>query len=93
MSHGLLIVCSFREYIYGTSIDTLIERGWGQIRIASVDVYQQSFDLPHPSRLVAGVLANETDPYFSWQYDPDYPCPEGCERSRGSCVASLGAPS
>lgn len=27
------------------------------------------------------VLVNETDPYFLWQYDPVYPCPEGCLRS------------
>lgn len=60
----------FREYIYGSSIDTLLEKGWSQ------------------SRLIAEVLTNETDPYFLWQYDPDYPCPAGCERSQGSCVAS-----
>lgn len=78
----------FREYIYGTSIDTLIEKGWYQIRISSAQVFQQSFDLPHPSRLIAEVLTNETDPYFLWQYDPTYPCPEGCARSGGSCKAS-----
>lgn len=78
----------FREYIYGTSIDTLIEKGWGQIRIGSVDVFRQSFDLPHQSRLVAEVLTNETDPYFLWQYDPSYPCPTGCERSSTGCLES-----
>ncbi|KAH9898612.1 cytidine deaminase-like protein [Xylariomycetidae sp. FL2044] len=78
----------FREYVYGTSIDTLIEKGWGQIRIASADVFQQSFDLPQASRLIGNVLTNETDPYFLWQYDPDYPCPEGCARVEGSCAAT-----
>lgn len=78
----------FREYIYGTSIDKLIEKGWGQIRISSLDVFQQSFDLPSQSRLIAEVLTNETDPYFLWQYDPGYPCPTGCVRSGGSCAAS-----
>jgi hypothetical protein len=74
----------FKEYIYGTSINALIEQGWGQIRIASIDVFAQSFDLSYPSRLMGEVLTNETDPYFSWQFNPDYPCPSGCARSGGS---------
>ncbi|CAN8101206.1 unnamed protein product [Discula destructiva] len=78
----------FREYVYGTSIDTLIEKGWGQIRISSVEVFRQSFDLPYPSRLIAEVLTNETDPFFLWQYDTEYPCPAGCVRSGGSCAAT-----
>jgi len=77
----------FREYIYGTSMDTLIEKGWGQIRISSMEVFQQSFDLPHPSRLLAKVLTNETDPYFLWQFDPSYPCPTGCVRKGRTCRA------
>ncbi|KAK0721699.1 guanine deaminase, partial [Lasiosphaeria miniovina] len=70
----------FREYVYGTSIDTLVAQGWGQIRIASLDVVAQSFDLPLPTRLLGKVLANETDPYFLWQFNPAYPCPKGCGR-------------
>ncbi|KAJ5819363.1 guanine deaminase [Penicillium riverlandense] len=65
----------FREYIYGTSIDTLITKGWGQIRVASVDIFEASFDLPDQARLIGNVLTNETDPLFFWQYDPTYPCP------------------
>lgn len=79
----------FKEYIYGTSIDTLIKRGWGQIRIGSMEVFEQSFDLANPTRLIGEVLTNETDPYFFWQYDPDYPCPKGCERQEGSCRSSV----
>jgi len=78
----------FREYVYGTSIDTLVEKGWGQIRISSMEVFSQSFDLPYQSRLIGNVLTNETDPYFMWQFDSSYPCPEGCGRIKGSCVAS-----
>jgi tRNA(Arg) A34 adenosine deaminase TadA len=77
----------FREYIYGTSINTLIEKGWGQIRISSMEVFKESFDLPNPARLIAEVLTNETDPYFLWQFDSDYPCPMGCVRTGGSCQA------
>jgi tRNA(Arg) A34 adenosine deaminase TadA len=80
----------FREYIYGTTIDYLIEKGWGQIRISSLEVFQESFDLPNQSRLIADVLRNETDPYFAWQFDPAVPCPAGCARggTSGECVAS-----
>ncbi|KAJ5464324.1 guanine deaminase [Penicillium daleae] len=80
----------FREYVYGTSIDTLIQNGWGQIRISSFDVFEASFDLPSHARLMGNVLTNETDPYFLWQYDPSYPCPHGCSRTRDgtSCKAS-----
>ena len=76
----------FREYIYGTSIETLIRKGWGQIRISSLDVVRESMDLPHQVRLMGDVLANETDPYFSWQFDPEAACPNGCRRvSGGMC--------
>ncbi|CAK5263307.1 unnamed protein product [Mycena citricolor] len=30
----------FREYIYGTSIETLIRQGWGQIRISSAEIFR-----------------------------------------------------
>ncbi|KAJ5569390.1 guanine deaminase [Penicillium hetheringtonii] len=72
----------FREYIYGTSIDTLIEEGWGQIRVPSVDIFAASYDLPTQSRLIGNLLANETDPFFLWQYNTSYPCPHGCMRSK-----------
>ncbi|KAJ5913663.1 guanine deaminase [Penicillium tannophilum] len=80
----------FREYVYGTSIDTLIEKGWGQIRMPSIQIFEASFDLPTQSRLMGNVLINETDPYFLWQYDPTYPCPHGCSRTSDgtSCEAS-----
>lgn len=77
-----------REYVYGTSIDALVAAGWGQIRISSVDVFRQSFDLPRQCRLIAGVLTNETDPLFAWQFDPGRACPAGCVRSGGRCLES-----
>lgn len=80
----------FREYVYGTGIDALIAGGWGQIRVPSADIFRQSYDLPNPSRLIGGVLVNETDPYFAWQFDPEAPCPPGCGRGKGAaagCVA------
>lgn len=81
----------FREYIYGTTIETLIEQGWGQIRVPSIEIFQESFDLPTRTRLMGGVLTNETDPLFLWQFNPDFACPAGCSRSNttGSCVHVL----
>ncbi|KAF3013034.1 hypothetical protein E8E14_009437 [Neopestalotiopsis sp. 37M] len=79
----------FAEYIYGTSIDTLIEKGWGQIRISSMEVFRQSFDMGTTTRLIGEVLTNETDPYFLWQYDPSYSCPEGCTRSGSTCTNTI----
>ncbi|KAF4783621.1 CFEM domain-containing protein [Colletotrichum scovillei] len=52
----------FREYVFGTSIETLTEEGWGQIQITSRDVFRQSSGLPRRTRLLGPVLTNETDP-------------------------------
>jgi tRNA(Arg) A34 adenosine deaminase TadA len=77
----------FKEYIYGTSIDTLVAKGWGQIRISSEEIFRESFDLGSATRLVGEVLTNETDVYFAWQFDERAACPEGCGRVEGSCKA------
>ncbi|KAE8339201.1 hypothetical protein BDV24DRAFT_165578 [Aspergillus arachidicola] len=71
----------FKEYVYGTSIVTLVRKGWSQIHISSLEVFQASLDLSPQTVLMGDVLVNETDPYFLWQYDPAYPCPDGCSRS------------
>ncbi|THX08627.1 guanine deaminase [Aureobasidium pullulans] len=77
----------FKEYVYGTSIDTLVQRGWGQIRISSYEIFKESGDLPSRTKLIANVAVNETDPFFLWQYDPAYPCPAGCQRgAQGGCT-------
>ncbi|KAH8683148.1 cytidine deaminase-like protein [Tricladium varicosporioides] len=71
----------FAECIYGTSIDALVEKGWNQISLTSEDVFEESTGLPSKTRLIGGMLSNETDPYFSWQFDGTYPCPSGCSRN------------
>ncbi|KAL2068287.1 hypothetical protein VTL71DRAFT_16385 [Oculimacula yallundae] len=78
----------FSECIFGTSIRTLIAKGWGQIDIEAEEVFEKAGDLSSTTRLVKELLANETDPYFLWQFDEGYVCPKGCERSVGgeSCV-------
>ncbi|GKT41001.1 tRNA-specific adenosine deaminase TAD2 [Colletotrichum spaethianum] len=78
----------FKEYVYGTTIDTLVEKGWGQIHISSRHVFEQSSDLPRQTRLLGPVLTNETDVFFDWQFEPDAPCPQGCSRDQGQDVCS-----
>lgn len=74
----------FKEYIYGTSIDTLIEKGWRQIRISSREVFEQAWEVQGVgTRFIGGVLGNETDGFFGWQFDPQARCPEGCGRRVG----------
>jgi hypothetical protein len=70
----------------------LVETGWGQISITSEEVFQESMNLPKKTHLVGGVLNNETDPLFAWQFDADSPCPKGCGRSGEgkSCEAAKG---
>lgn len=57
--------------------------GWNQIHISSYDIFRASTDLPGRTAIVADVLANETDPYFLWQFDLRYKCPKGCRRLEG----------
>ncbi|KAI9742919.1 MAG: hypothetical protein M1818_003648 [Claussenomyces sp. TS43310] len=81
---------NFKEYVYGTSIETLIHKGWGQIHISSAYIFNQSFGLPGETALLGEVLTEETDPLFSWQFDTDVSCPEGCTRSKDAmtCTAN-----
>lgn len=81
---------SFKEYVFGTSIETLTENGWGQIQISSYDVFQQSWPLRTVTAFLGGVLTNETDPYFLWQFRGDTPCPSTCQRNvNGTCKSVM----
>ncbi|CAL3965872.1 unnamed protein product [Diplocarpon coronariae] len=81
----------FSECIFGTSIATLIAKGWRQIDMAAQEVLGRAGDLPSSTRLVPSVLTNETDPYFLWQYDEAYPCPRGCQRTSSGSSCAVGA--
>lgn len=47
----------FRELIYGTSIETLVEYGAGQILISSQEVFEKSFALGGATSLIPGILS------------------------------------
>ncbi|KUJ19934.1 cytidine deaminase-like protein [Mollisia scopiformis] len=73
----------FKECVFGTSIGHLIEKGWSQITLSSSDVFSEAGALPGATRLLGGVLRNETDAWFEWQFDEGVRCPRGCERKGG----------
>jgi len=86
----------FKEYVYGTTIEHNYNAGWGVMTLSSYDVFQQSRALPGVQTMMLGsVLTNETDPLFSWQYQPDVACPNGCSRveskTRGGSTCSKTA--
>ncbi|KAL3478170.1 cytidine deaminase-like protein [Aspergillus californicus] len=70
----------FKEYIYATSISSLVDYGWSQISISSAELFNRSTGLGTTTSLLADVLSDETDAYFAWQFLESNPCPEGCQR-------------
>ncbi|KAJ0385875.1 hypothetical protein COL922a_005464 [Colletotrichum nupharicola] len=77
----------FKEYVYGTSIDALVDMGWGQITVSSKEIFNQSSSLSSETGFLGGVLTNETDGFFSWQFRPNATCPQGCSRAAsGRCA-------
>ncbi|KAH8891494.1 cytidine deaminase-like protein [Thozetella sp. PMI_491] len=78
----------FREYIYGTTIETLVHNGWRQIDLSSAVIFNQSMGLATTTHLLGEILTNETDPYFLWQFNPERECPVGCARAHGTCLAA-----
>lgn len=79
---------AFKECVFATSVPTLVDLGWAQSEIRTKEVYDRSTALGRETVLLEGVLANETDPLFAWQFDDSHPCPAGCGRDKGSgtCV-------
>lgn len=67
-------------------MDFLFEKGWSQISISSREVFERSAGAGGVTRLLGGILANEMDWLFEWQFDASKPCPEGCERNGDSCT-------
>jgi tRNA(Arg) A34 adenosine deaminase TadA len=85
----------FREYIYATTIDHLVQVGWSQILIPSQEVIERSWLWGTGVKVLGSVGADFTDPLFEWQYQDGGACPKGCSRSKGdggkTCTASSSA--
>lgn len=78
----------FKEYVFGTQLETLVELGWQQVDIKSGEIIKRSSGLLTKTKPLSGVLENETDVLFGWQYKENGKCPEGCERKDGTCQNS-----
>ncbi|KIW95744.1 uncharacterized protein Z519_04329 [Cladophialophora bantiana CBS 173.52] len=89
MCSSAIIYGGFREYIFSTSIPTLRSYDWPQIVIRSREVFSRSVGRlsAHRTRILGGVLANETEELFRWQF-ADGDCPGGCEKEGSGCVKS-----
>ncbi|GAA6014473.1 hypothetical protein JCM10207_001619 [Rhodosporidiobolus poonsookiae] len=70
----------FKEVVWATSIESIIAGGRNQIYIPSSYIVAASYSMPHTTLWYGHVLANETDPYFVYQYDETAPCPAECSR-------------
>lgn len=83
--------CSFTSITYGTSIETLAQLGWSHIGISSSQILESAAEagVAKTTRLVKGVLANETDPFYGWQFRAEGKCPMGCARERGKGCAPV----
>lgn len=80
---------SFNSITFGTSIETLSKFGWSQIGISTSQVLESAAEagVAKTTRLVKGVLANETDVFYGWQFRAEGKCPKGCAREKGRrCV-------
>jgi len=85
MCAGAIAWAGLREVVYGTSIQRLIELGWPQIEIGSQEVMDRAWRLSGKTKVVEGVLREEMDRWFEWQFR-DGVCPEGCKRRDGGCL-------
>lgn len=71
----------FKEYVYATSSETLIEAGWPQMSINSRELFERSGMVEPSTAILTDVLRSETDGLFDWQFDSRAPCPAGCSRN------------
>ncbi len=69
MCQGAIIWSNFHRVVYGTSIDTLVKKGWHQIMIDSKTLTQSSnFNKPE---IIGDVLSEETDKLFrNYHHNP-----------------------
>jgi len=70
----------FKEYICATSIDHLVQLGWGQILIANHEVIERSWLISNGIKFLGSIGTEFTDPFFEWQFQNGGACPKGCTR-------------
>lgn len=81
----------FKELVFGTTIQSLRAYNWEIMTLPARDLFKYTTELPAGTTAIAGgVLANETDPYFKWQYTRGTGCPPGCKRTGSKCASEFG---
>lgn len=79
----------FREYIYATSTEGLLNLGWPQVRLSSRRLMKYTHDLPGHTKLIKDIAQDKTDVLFQWQFNGDAECPPGCARGqKNECKAT-----
>ncbi|KAG6012055.1 hypothetical protein E4U54_007756 [Claviceps lovelessii] len=75
----------FRELVFGSFSTDLEKRGWRMMSLSAQGLFGYTTELDTKTTILEGVLSNETDVYFGWQFDTAQPCPRGCVRAKTSC--------
>ncbi|KAK0352687.1 hypothetical protein LTR94_019792 [Friedmanniomyces endolithicus] len=73
------------------NIATLGNFGWSQIDFTSHELFRHASGLKTTTKLIGGVLSDETDGFFAWQFDELAQCPLGCERDAGLRMCTQSA--
>ncbi|EFY86699.1 nucleoside deaminase [Metarhizium acridum CQMa 102] len=82
----------FKELVFGTGIKSLRAYNWKMMTLPAKDLFKYTTELPTGRTTIAGgVLENETDPYFKWQYTRGTDCPPGCKRKGAKCASEVGS--
>lgn len=82
----------FKELVFGSSTKSLKAFKWSLISLSADGLFEYAKDLSTKTALHGGVLANETDAYFSWQFTDGLECPPGCHRDGSTCTSLGKAP-
>lgn len=82
------VLAGFGEVVFGVYTSVYMRAGWQLPNVSSKRVYETTLTPTRPLRVIEGVDADILNHYYIWQYDPAYPCPEGCARSAdgATCV-------
>ena len=75
----------FKELVFGSFSTDLEKHGWLMMSLSAEELFGYTTSLGTKTTILKGVLSNETDVYFGWQFDATQPCPEGCTRVETGC--------
>ncbi|KAG6000653.1 hypothetical protein E4U21_005256 [Claviceps maximensis] len=75
----------FKELVFGSFATDLEKSGWHMMSLSAEELFGYTTDLGTRTAILKGILSNETDVYFGWQFGANRPCPEGCMKVKTSC--------